>query len=87
MSRQARAAHDFDEIVLETRGDAEIVIEKLRDTLAQYDVVTVADLYDLVGITGSFTDNKWGWYNLRDARVSPVRGGYLLDLPGTTAID
>lgn len=87
MSRSARATHNFDEIIFETRGQAEIVLERLTDTISQYDIATVSDLYDLVGLTGSFTDDKWGWSDLRDASISLVRGGYLLNLPQTSPIN
>jgi hypothetical protein len=86
MTRQARATHDFSDIVLASRGDAEDVIDRLRDLISQYETATVADLYDLVGLTGDFTDDKWGWYDLRVASVRAVRGGYLLNLPRTQPI-
>jgi hypothetical protein len=81
MSRQARARHDFDEIVLESRTEAEEVIDRLFDLVSRYESATVADLYELVGLASSHTDHKWGWTDLRGAGVSRVRGGYLLDLP------
>lgn len=81
ISRRARVNHDFDEIILETRLEAEQVLERLYDIINRYDSATVADLYDLVGITGEFTDNKWGWTNLHGSGVTRVRNGYLLDLP------
>lgn len=87
ISQRGRATHDFDEIVLESRGDAETVLDRLGDLIADYDVATVSDLYDLVGITGSFTDDKWGWFDLRGASVTRVRAGYLLNLPKTAPID
>lgn len=80
-SRRARAAHDFDEIIIPTRVEAEEVVDRMFDMLGRYDIVTVADLYDLVGITGDYTDEKWGWTELRGAGVRRVRNGYLLDLP------
>lgn len=86
MSRQQRAQHDFGEIILANRGDAEEVLDRLRDLVAEYDVATVNDFYDLVGLTGEFTDDKWGWTDLRDARVQPVRGGYVLRMPRTRPI-
>lgn len=86
ISRQARANHTFDEIVLPSRGEAEMVLDRLSDQIEKYDVATVSDLYELVGITGSFTDDKWGWTDLRSARVRQVREGYLLDLPRTGPI-
>jgi hypothetical protein len=81
MSRMARSRHDFDEIVLQSRTEAEEVIDRLFDLVSRYDTATVADLYELVGIQGSHTDHKWGWTDLRGADVSRTRDGYLLDLP------
>lgn len=87
MSHRARASHDFDEIVLATRGEAEDVLDRLGDLVDNYDVATVSDLYDLVGITGNFTDDKWGWTDLRGSDVRRVREGYMLILPKTQPID
>lgn len=81
MSRQARARHDFDEIVLSERSEAEDVIDNLFEAVSRYGSVSVADLYTLVGASSTHVDTKWGWTNLRGAGVSRVRGGYLLDLP------
>lgn len=81
MSRAARARHDFDEIVLPDRAEAEEVIDRLFDLVGKYETATVSDLYELVGLPTSHTDNKWGWTDLRGAGVSRVRDGYMLDLP------
>lgn len=87
MSRRARAAHDFDEIILPTRVEAEEVIDRLFDLANKYETATVADLYDLVGIAGNYTDDKWGWSDIRGAGVVRVRNGYLLDLPRPEPLD
>lgn len=87
MSRAGRARHDFGEIVLETRGEAEEVLSNLVDLTLDYGTASVADLYDLVGITSNFTDNKYGWTDLRSASVSRVRGGYVINLPRTQQIE
>ena len=87
ISQRARANHEFSEIILETRGEAEDVIDQLRILIEQFEVATVADLYDLLGASGNFTDNQWGWYDLRSASVRHVRQGYLLVLPRTVQID
>lgn len=81
LSREARARHDFNEIVLENRTEAIEVVEALIARIARYGAVTVADLYDLVGTTGSFADQRWGWSDLTTADVRQVPGGFLLDLP------
>jgi len=87
ISKTARARHDFGEVVLDTRGEAEDILSRLVDLTIDYGQATVADLYDLVGITGDFTDNRYGWTDLRSASVSRVRDGYLINLPRTQPLD
>jgi hypothetical protein len=81
ISQRARASHDFDEIILATRAEAEEVIGRLFDIVARYETATVADLYELVGEEAKFTDDKWGWTDVRGSGVTRVRNGYLLELP------
>lgn len=87
ISRRARANHDFDEIILPTKVEAEEVIDGLFELVSKYDMATVSELYSLVGISGDFTDEKYGWTDLRGAGSSRVRGGYLLDLPKPEYLD
>lgn len=87
MSRRAKALHDFDDIVLETRGEAEDVLERLHDALDRYDSVSVADLYVLIGEKASPIDHTWGWITLRGSSVSRLRNqGWLLDLPDPVSL-
>ena len=82
LSREARARHNFDEIILASRPDAEEVLDRLYDIISRYEEVSVADLYELTGLTSTHTDKTWGWTDLRGASVGRVRGGgYLLELP------
>ncbi len=87
LSRRARASHDFDEIILATRHEAEEVIERLFDVVSTYDAATVSDLYEMVGVEGSYTDGKWGWTDIRGAGVTRIKNGYLLDLPRPQPLD
>ena len=87
MSRRARSRHNFDEIVLDTRAEANDVLDRMYDILDRYKEVTVADLYDLVGLEKSYTDEKWGWTDLEGSKVIRAHDGYILDLPKTEQID
>lgn len=87
ISLRNRARHNFDDIILESRGEAEEVLSHLVELIDVYGMASVADLYDLVGVTSNFTDNRYGWDNLSSARVVPVRGGYLLELPRPIVLD
>lgn len=82
LSRGSRARHSFDEIIIQSRQEAEEVLDRLYDLISKYDSATVADLYELTGFESAHTDHKWGWTDLHGSGVAHVRGGgYLLDLP------
>lgn len=76
-----RANFEFDQIILATRAEAQTVLSRMYDVIQRYDVVTVASLYEMVGIPGTHVDEKWGWTDLRPAGITLMSNGYLLDLP------
>lgn len=78
---RTRTGYDYDDIILETRGEAEDVLERMEELINMYQLVSVADFYDLVGVSGNYTDNKYGWTNVRNASVVRVRDGYMIKLP------
>lgn len=85
---RAVSGFDYDDIVFDTRGDADLVLDQMESAINQYSLVSVADLYDLAGITcRSYTANKYGWTDLRGAKVVRVRDGYILELPRTVQIN
>lgn len=78
---RSRPRNRFDDIILDTRPDAEEVLSNLVEIVETYGVASIADLYDLVGLPGEYTDNKYGWDNLSTAGIQRVRLGYILVLP------
>jgi hypothetical protein len=81
LTKQAQARFDFSEISLTDHSEAMYIIELLKQRVADYGTASVADLYDLLGHTGAFTDQNWGWNDLSVARVHQNRAGFVLDLP------
>lgn len=86
VSRESAARHDFDDLILDTRSEAENVIMNLQVRVETYGRASVADLYDFLGVSGSFTDQRWGWTNLDNAGVRDERRGYVLSLPRPTPL-
>lgn len=81
-SSRLNASYSYEEIVLETRGQALSVISCMEEVIDTYECVSVADLYEMVDLTGNYTDNNYGWLDLRGAQVIQLRrGGYALKLP------
>lgn len=83
MSRQARD----DVVILATRSEAELVLERLGDIIDKFEVASVGDLHDLLGLPQTHVDQKWGWTYVGDASIRQVREGYLLDLPLAAPIE
>lgn len=81
MSREDQARHNFDELYLPSQADAMEVLENLISRVDRYGSASVADLYDYLGVTGGFTDQKYGWTNLSTADVRHTRRGWIFDLP------
>ena len=76
-----RTTHRFDEIVLDRRSDAEEVLSVLIELIETYDIATVGDFYDALGMSSDYTDRRYGWESLDMASIRPVRGGYIFDMP------
>lgn len=74
------------DLVLASKEEAERVVEQLIDIIDKYDVVSWADLCELVGWPSSHVDNKWGWTYLTNVDIRQTRDGYLIDLPPMEAI-
>lgn len=81
------SSYSYDDIILNSRGEAEDVLSRMDELMETYGLVRVADLYDLVGISGSYTDNKYGWTNIRNAQIVHVRDGYMIKMPRAIPID
>jgi hypothetical protein len=80
-SNRTRVGYSYEDVIIPNRAEAEEVLSRMDELIEQYGFASVADLYDLVGVTGNYTDNKYGWNNLRNADVVRDREGYLLRLP------
>ena len=75
-------------MVIDSRVEAEEVLRMMYEILNRYDVVRVAEVYDLLHVTPDNSDYKWGWEDLEGSRVSRARGGgYCLDLPTARPVE
>lgn len=73
----------LDDIVLSSEHECNAVIEQMTDIADQYQVVTVREFKEMLGIKSIPPDEIWGWElaDVARAQVHQVREGYLLDLP------
>lgn len=77
-----RRVVDYDDIIFNSRVEAEHVLDTLCGIIEQYGQASIADYYDCVGVTGrGYTDNDFGWMDLRSAYVTRRAGGWTINLP------
>lgn len=84
----ARSRHKLDDVVIDSRADAEEVLFHLVDLVQDYGSASISDFFSLVGINTEYTDQQYGWRNLEGANVLRLReGGYTLNLPRPVFLD
>lgn len=79
--------YSYEDVIFDRLDDAKEVLSKMDEIVETYKMVCVADLYEMVGITPSTTDYKYGWTDIRSAKIEPTREGYFLRLPKAVPID
>lgn len=79
----------FEKIMFSSKTDALAVLDQMYELLSTYQLVRVAQFYDLSNyITDNPQANKFGWMDLSGAEVvSDYGGGYFIKLPKPYPID
>jgi len=85
--RTTRESMEPDDIILDTRREAQNVLEELDYIIHKYGQASIADYYDIVGVTSNWTDNHYGWVSIRNSFIKPVRDGFMIILPRTQELD
>lgn len=83
----SRRVYDVDDIIVESRRDAIKVLEEAEWIIHKYGQLSVADYYDIVGITSPWTEHNYGWISLEGAGIRSVRDGFLIVMPAPKLLD
>lgn len=84
LTRRDRKLHNFGEVVIGTKIEADAVLETMYELLSKHDEVTLADFLHMLGEVPTFQDEKFGWTDLSGTRPYRAKGGgYALSLPPT----
>lgn len=82
----AKSTVEYSDIEYPSRGAAERVLLTMRDIHAEFQSVTLAELYEMSGLEHPYTYTKYGWTSLRDAEVVRRGDGYFIKLPPATLV-
>lgn len=75
---------DYRDLCWPSRGTAEAALSSLWEILDNYNVVSIADLFDIAEVTppGDSTGNDYGWRDLSGSEVARTFDGqYVIKLP------
>lgn len=81
MSREDRQSQNLKVIEIESRAEAEDVLAAMNATIDQFDLITLAEFYQMVRMSPEHTDYQFGWEDLGGSKIVHSRGMYFLDLP------
>ncbi len=82
-----RKEFNLDNITVNTKEEADIVLTRMDEYIDEYGQVTVGYLFELLGESCPYTAEYYGWRNLDRASVRRVRNGYAIDLPRPVRIE
>lgn len=83
-----KKTYEYDELLFDTRGKAESILKDMDSHIGQYGMVSIADYYEFAEMTSEYTTNKYGWTDIRGAKVVPYRGKYrIANLPKAAPLD
>ena len=77
---------DYNRVRYPNEAAAKTVLDAMRGHIAQYEFVTVGDLYDLAGLPNSPTDYNYGWTDVSSAIVYQALDGCYIKWPKAMAI-
>ncbi len=85
------ALKSFDNLVFESKGEAEDVRDSMIEALDRYGYLTVLEFYDIAQVTvDNFTDQNWGWKRDSIGQMKILgdsASGYYINLPRCEPLD
>ena len=78
---------DYRNIIFRDGRAAKDLVDEMHRRIDDYNQVSIAEMFDMMEITGKYTDNNWGWTRKSDIGIRRVSSGYLIDVAEAEALD
>ena len=85
-SKKTKGSFQFQEVIVDSYGDAQLILDRLDEQLDNQGYVSVSDLYEAARLPCPFTGNYYGWENISSARIVTDSDGYLIEMPEPHAL-
>ena len=77
---------DIDNLVFDTLEEANLVINNIDKVMEAYGSVSVADVYDICGLTGTYKNNGYGWVDSITVTLSKKDDDYSIQINSPTKL-
>lgn len=81
VSRNTSKRFDTSELIFDSYGDAQLVLDMMDEILADSGEVTIADMYEAADRSCPFTYTYFGWTNTASAKIVSDSDGYWIKMP------
>jgi len=71
----------FEDVYFEYREDAQLVLGRMMERIAEYGRSTIGDLHSMTGLSSNYTYERYGWTDLQGCRILHTSDGYVIDFP------
>ena len=80
--RKVDGPFNYEEVICDTKKEAEDILDELQGIIDECDVISINDMYKAARLElGPYTYGDYGWDSLRDAKLRPCNGGYIIRMP------
>ena len=79
--KKTEKKYSYEDVIFETHSDAAKELKDMEDLIDEYNFVSVADFWDLMGLPADYSDDKIGWKDLSGVDIKMCGGGWKLILP------
>lgn len=73
-------------LIFETKEDTDKVLANMNEIIDKYNVVSVSDLYELIGFKSTYADSQTGWTSLKEVKITQVSEGFQIEFPKAETI-
>lgn len=80
-SNRTSSGFRYNELIFDTYGDAQFVLDSMDEMLASAGEVTIADMYEAADRTCPFTYTYYGWTSIANAKIVSDPDGFWIKMP------
>lgn len=82
-SNNVNSIFSYEDVVLDSREQAEEVLDRMDEIISRWGEVRVPDYCEMVGVTVDYTLNDYGWTNISSAKTLKLRheNKWIIKLP------